>query len=99
MHRYFVIVEAVGRHRQPAAGFAAGQLDIVQVHGIDEPAYRQAAVVGVVDAKAQQKLLFQQPRLDDLDLRQLDARIAKLGAEPGGATAQQAEKTQQNHGV
>jgi len=96
MHRHFVIFEAVGGNGQPTAGLAAGQLHVVEMDGVDKAAYRQAAIVGVVDAKTQHELLFQQPRLDDIDLGEFDFRVLEVTREPGRTTGQAAKQRQQH---
>ena len=76
------ILEAVSSHSCPATGLTARQLDVVEVHFIDQAANRKALFVGIVDAKAQHELLLEQPGLDDFNVFELNARIPEITAEP-----------------
>ncbi|MNE49389.1 hypothetical protein D3C80_1439040 [compost metagenome] len=88
MHRYLEFLTSVGRNGEPGSGFAACQLHLVEENGVNESAYRQAHVVGVVDAKAQPELLLQQARANHLDVNQLHIGILEAAAHPGRAAAE-----------
>ncbi len=76
---------AVGGNREPLAGLAFCELDVVQLHGVLQAAYRQAEIVGVVDTEAHHELLFQQACLDHFHLQQLDVGVFEAAGHPAAA--------------
>src|SRR5690606_15116846 len=79
---------AVGRYRDPFSGTTCTQRRAVEVTMIRQAAHWQPEVIGVVNAKAKQEALLQQPGLEYLDLYQANLRILKVAADPAGASCQ-----------
>ena len=90
---HFVIVEAMTGHRRPTAGLAARQLDVVEMNSIDQATYRQALLIGIVDAKTQHELLLEESRFDDLDIGELNPGVLEITAEPGRTTRKARQQT------
>ncbi|MNE43093.1 hypothetical protein D3C80_1372530 [compost metagenome] len=91
---------ALGRHREPVIGLTLGQVQVVQVNGVLQATNGQARIVGVVDAKMQFELLFQQPGFDHFDLDQTNLGVFEVAGQPGRAAtkAQQDEEGEENAG-
>ena len=78
----------MGGYGEPLVGIAFSELDAVELDVIVQPAYRQADAIGIVDSKAQAKLLLEQPGLDHVNVDELDVRILEATCHPGGTSCQ-----------
>ncbi|MNE61855.1 hypothetical protein D3C80_1570990 [compost metagenome] len=79
---------AVGGYGEPRTGLTLGELHVVEFHLVAQAADGEAEVVRVVDAEAEQELLFKQLGLHHVNLDQLDLRVLEVAEHPAAAGKQ-----------
>jgi hypothetical protein len=88
---YFENLVALGRDTKVAIRLAFGQRHAIEPDLVAQKTHRQTDVVGVVDTKAQDKLLLEQFGLNHINFKQAHRWVLQVIADETGA----ASKTQQ----